>query len=114
MTVSSRISAVMTRPLRGFDSAGLSRQLALASATLSSLPRRIVNSRWVLQLGPPPARETRAARPRPGVPRTVTDDVVEEIVRLTLETKLRNAMHWSTRVMSPIIGELILVARPTS
>jgi len=32
----------------------------------------------VLQLGPPPARETRAARPRPGVPRTVTDDVVEE------------------------------------
>lgn len=113
MTVSSRISAVMTRPLRGFDSAGLSRQLALASATLS-LPRRIVNSRWVLQLGPPPARETRAARPRPGVPRTVTDDVVEEIVRLTLERKLRNAMHWSTRAMSPIIGELILVARPTS
>ena len=38
MTVSSRISALMTRPLRGFDSAGLSRQLALASATLSSLP----------------------------------------------------------------------------
>jgi hypothetical protein len=48
------------------------------------------------------------------VPRTVTDDVVEEVVRLTLETKLCDAMHWSTRAMSPIIGELILVARPTS
>ena len=38
--------------------------------------------------------------PRPGVPRTVTDAKVEEVVRLTLETKPREATHWSTRAMA--------------
>jgi hypothetical protein len=32
--------------------------------------------------------------PRPGVPRTVNDAQVEEVVRLTLETKPRDATHW--------------------
>src|SRR5215468_8312543 len=39
--------------------------------------------------------------PRPGVPRTVSDAQVEEVVRLTLETKPRDATHWSTRAMAP-------------
>src|SRR5262249_29305928 len=34
--------------------------------------------------------------PRPGAPRTITDEHVE---RLTLETKPRDATHWSTRSM---------------
>jgi transposase len=38
--------------------------------------------------------------PRPGVPRTVSDAQVEEMVRLTLETKPRDATHWSTRAMA--------------
>jgi transposase len=38
--------------------------------------------------------------PRPGVPRTVSDAQVEEVVRLTLETKPRDATHWSTRAMA--------------
>jgi hypothetical protein len=35
--------------------------------------------------------------PRPGGPRTVTDAMVEEVVRLTLESQPRDATHWSTR-----------------
>jgi len=42
--------------------------------------------------------------PRPGAPRLVTDDRVEEIVRRTLESKPRGATHWSTRMMAEAVG----------
>jgi transposase len=42
--------------------------------------------------------------PRPGAPRTVTDAHVEEVVTLTLETKPRDATHWSTRAMAARSG----------
>ena len=35
--------------------------------------------------------------PRPGRPRTVTDEQVERVVITTLESKPKNATHWSTR-----------------
>jgi len=38
--------------------------------------------------------------PRPGVERTVTDDLVEAIVIETLETKPEHDTHWSTRGMA--------------
>jgi transposase len=42
--------------------------------------------------------------PRPGVPRTVLDDKVEEIVRRTLEETPERATHWSTRSMARRVG----------
>jgi transposase len=42
--------------------------------------------------------------PRPGAPRTVTDDKVEEIVVKTLENKPSDATHWSTRLMAEEAG----------
>src|SRR5216117_3580330 len=42
--------------------------------------------------------------PRPGAPRTITDEHVERVVRLTLETKPRAATHWSTRAMARRCG----------
>jgi transcriptional regulator with XRE-family HTH domain len=42
--------------------------------------------------------------PRPGAPRTITDDQVEQVVRWTLETKPREATHWSTRAMAKRSG----------
>jgi transposase len=42
--------------------------------------------------------------PRPGTPRTITDTRVEEIVTKTLETKPKNATHWSTRGMAQASG----------
>src|SRR3990170_3428813 len=42
--------------------------------------------------------------PRPGVPRTVLDDKVEEIVRRTIEETPVGATHWSTRSMAARVG----------
>ena len=42
--------------------------------------------------------------PRSGRPRTVTDDDVERVVTLTLETTPRDAAHWSTRSMARHCG----------
>ena len=42
--------------------------------------------------------------PRSGAPRTVSDAMVEHVVTLTLESKPRNATHWSTREMARQVG----------
>lgn len=42
--------------------------------------------------------------PRPGRPRTVSDEQVAELVARTLETKPVNATHWSTRSMAKQVG----------
>lgn len=41
---------------------------------------------------------------RPGAPRTVTDDMVEDLVVRTLETTPKGATHWSTRSMAKKTG----------
>ena len=45
-----------------------------------------------------------ADEPRPGSPRTITDAQVEEVVSKTLESKPKNATHWSTRGMAKASG----------
>ena len=42
--------------------------------------------------------------PRPGKPRTVTDDDVERVIVKTLEEQPRDATHWSTRSMAAATG----------
>jgi transposase len=42
--------------------------------------------------------------PRLGAPRTITDEHVERVIRLTLETKPRDATHWSMRSMAQRCG----------
>ena len=42
--------------------------------------------------------------PRPGAPRQITDDEVEDIVVKTLETKPKGRTHWSTRKMAEKAG----------
>jgi len=42
--------------------------------------------------------------PRPGVPRTITDDQVEAVIVKTLEEKPDDATHWSTRSMAAEVG----------
>ncbi|WP_459076335.1 helix-turn-helix domain-containing protein [Streptomyces nanhaiensis] len=42
--------------------------------------------------------------PRPGAPRTITDEQVEEVIVKTLEATPQNATHWSTRSMAAEVG----------
>ena len=42
--------------------------------------------------------------PRPGRPRTVSDEQVEELITATLETAPKDATHWSTRAMAAHLG----------
>ena len=42
--------------------------------------------------------------PRPGVPRKITDEVVERIITKTLESKPKGQTHWSTRTMARAVG----------
>ncbi len=42
--------------------------------------------------------------PKPGVPRTITDDMVEAVIVRTLESMPRNATHWSSRTMAKESG----------
>ncbi len=42
--------------------------------------------------------------PRPGAPRRVTDADVERVIRTTLESRPRDATHWSTRSMAEATG----------
>jgi transposase len=42
--------------------------------------------------------------PRPGRPRTITDEQVEEVIVRTLETTPKDATHWSTRSMAKQVG----------
>lgn len=42
--------------------------------------------------------------PRPGAPRSITDDQVDQIVARTLESKPKAATHWSTRGLAEDMG----------
>ena len=42
--------------------------------------------------------------PRPGRPRTITDEQVEAVITTTLESTPRDATHWSTRSMAKEVG----------
>src|SRR5712691_8675874 len=42
--------------------------------------------------------------PRPGAPRTITDDDVEAVIVRTLEETPRDATHWSTRSLAAATG----------
>lgn len=42
--------------------------------------------------------------PRPGAPRTITDEDVERVIAKTLEETPKNATHWSTRSMADAAG----------
>ncbi len=42
--------------------------------------------------------------PRPGAPRTISDEAVEAVIVKTLEQKPKDATHWSTRSMAVAMG----------
>ena len=52
--------------------------------------------------------------PRPGRPRTIIDEKIEEVVIKTLETMPTDATHWSTRSMAREVGLTQSASSPTA
>jgi transposase len=72
----------------------VAQQLGVCRATVGTWRSRFVARRL----------EGLTDEPRPGAPRTVSDDQVERVVTRTLETMPTNATHWSTRRMAQASG----------
>lgn len=78
----------------GTDSKVVARRLHVTPATVCKWRGRFVRQRL----------DGLYDEPRPGAPRTITDDQVEAVIIRTLETTPRGATHWSTRDMAKAVG----------
>src|SRR5467141_2634374 len=78
----------------GHDNHAVARKLRVTPATVGKWRNRFVQDRL----------EGLYDEPRPGSPRTITDEQVEQVVVRTLESTPRGATHWSTREMAKATG----------
>ena len=78
----------------GATNAAVAEALGVAPATVGKWRRRFVAARL----------DGLFDEPRPGAPRTITDDRVEAVIVKTLEQKPKDATHWSTRSMAVAMG----------
>ena len=78
----------------GADSHVVARRLYVTPATVCKWRGRFVRQRLDGLLD----------EPRPGAPRTITDEQGEQVIIRTLETTPRGATHWSVRDMAHAVG----------
>jgi transposase len=78
----------------GLDNKAVAARLHINTVTVGKWRKRFLEDRL----------EGLADEPRPGAPRTITDDVVERVITKTLEEKPKAATHWSTRGMAEAVG----------
>lgn len=87
-------SRIVLCAAEGKTNVAVARELGIARSTASKWRGRY------LELGPDGLLD----EPRPGVPWTITDAQVEEVLTRTLETMPAGATHWSTRSMAQSTG----------
>jgi transposase len=78
----------------GQDNNVVARQLRTSTQTVGKWRQRFLRDRLDGLLD----------EPRPGVPRTITDEQVEAVIVETLESTPKGATHWSTRQMAKKAG----------
>src|SRR5437667_3771065 len=78
----------------GFASTVVARKLHVRDQTVGKWRGRFVRDRL----------DGLYDEPRPGAPRAITDDQIEQVIIRTLETTPRGATHWSTRDMAKAVG----------
>ena len=95
---SSQALALRCRIVLGAAAGETNKSIAAAlgcvEATVSKWRRRFAERRL----------DGLADDPRPGPPRTIGDEVVEEVLVRTLETAPEGATHWSVRLMAAAVG----------
>jgi transposase len=87
-------SRIVLRCAEGADNDEVAAELGVHPKTVGKWRRRFLERRL----------DGLSDDPRPGVPRSVLDDKVEEIVRRTIEETPADATHWSTRSMAARVG----------
>lgn len=90
----ARRARVVLACAAGADNRAVARRLRLAPATVGKWRQRFVAERVAGLFD----------EPRPGAPRTISDQQIEDIVVRTLETTPRGATHWSTHAMARASG----------
>ena len=79
----------------GLSNSAVARDLRTTHATVAFWRNRFIQNGGVDAL---------FNEPRPGVPRKIGDDRVEEVVKATLESRPKAATHWSTRLLAKKLG----------
>jgi transposase len=79
---------------KGLTNADVASELGVHQATVGKWRRRFIAQRL----------DGLFDEPRPGAPRSITDDQVEAVIVKTLEEKPDDATHWSTRSMAEASG----------
>jgi transposase len=87
-------SRIVLRCARGGSNTEVAEELGVERGTVAKWRSRFVADRLDGLLD----------EPRPGRPRTITDEQVEAVITKTLETTPKNATHWSTRSMAAELG----------
>jgi transposase len=85
----------------GHDNQAVARKLCVTPATVGKWRKRFVQDRL----------EGLYDEPRPGAPRRISDEQVEQVVVRTLESAPRGATHWSTREMAKATGHSHMTIR---
>ncbi len=85
---------IVLRCAEGGTIAGVARDLGVARGTVSKWRSRFLAERL----------DGLSDEPRPGRPRTITDDQVEQVITKTLESTPGEDTHWSTRSMAAATG----------
>jgi transposase len=78
----------------GLDNTTVARRVRVAPATVGKWRRRFLEVRVAGLMD----------EPRPGAPRQITDEQVEDVIVRTLESTPKGATHWSTREMGKATG----------
>jgi transposase len=90
----ARRARIILACAEGTNSKVVARRLHVTPATVGKWRGRFVRQRL----------DGLYDEPRPGAPRSITDEQVEAVIIRTLETTPRGATHWSTRDMAKAVG----------
>lgn len=91
LAVRARIVLAATEQISNTE---LAQQLGVARGTVNKWRARFVRS----------GLDGLLDEPRPGAPRTITDETVERVISMTLHQQPRGATHWSSRGMAKATG----------